>query len=284
MKKEDTVSLLTKEEVDEAVRLSSQVDWNQTESDWVRLIELNPESCFLYRENNQIVGTATLATYGSHLGWIGMVIVDKSHRGMGIGRHLLEAVIEAGREQRCDIIGLDATDQGRRLYKQYGFCDVQPIDRWSGILLYKKADSCLVESLKGYHLSEALQLDFQWTGYDRSKLIRHLFNDEAVRGLGLIRKGQLKGIAFIREGQQYFHLGPILANTLKDYADLLNKAARILQNRPVLVDSIRREETTALLRERGLKVQRRLTRMTLDKPRQVLDNPKLRTAVSFEWG
>src|SRR6056297_1870196 len=112
MKKEYADSLLTQDDIDEAFRLSSQVGWNQTKSEWARLIELNPETCFAIRDEERLVGTATLATFGTYLGWIGMVIVDQSCRGLGMGKQLLETVIAAGREQGCDIIGLDATDQG----------------------------------------------------------------------------------------------------------------------------------------------------------------------------
>lgn len=283
MKEKYTDSLLTRDDIDEAFRLSSEVGWNQTKSEWVRLIELNPDTCFTIREKGRLVGTATLATFGTDLGWIGMVIVDRSHRGRGMGKQLLERVINVGREQGCDIVGLDATDQGRRLYRQYNFCDVRPIDRWAGRLAGPEKSGA-VENLKENHLDEALRLDLQWSGCDRGKLIRHLFNEDSVRGWGVIRKNQLKGMAFVREGREYDHLGPIVTDTTEGFTDLLSEASRVLRGQPVLLDCIRRAESSALLRERGLEVQRSLTRMTLDEPRKVLDHPKLRAAVSFEWG
>lgn len=283
MKKEYADSLLTQDDIDEAFRLSSQVGWNQTKSEWARLIELNPETCFAIRDEERLVGTATLATFGTYLGWIGMVIVDQSCRGLGMGKQLLETVIAAGRKQGCDIIGLDATDQGRPLYRQYGFCDVRAIDRWSGRLTGRAKDEAVV-NLKEHHLAEALRLDRQWSGCDRGRLIRHLFYEDTVRGLGWIPKNKLKGMAFIREGREYDHLGPIMADTMKGFTDLLSEASRVLGGQPVLLDCIRREETSTLLREREMNVQRSLTRMTLDEPGDVLDHPKLRAAVSFEWG
>lgn len=283
MEKKYADSLLRQDDINEAFRLSSQVGWNQTKSEWTRLIELNPESCFAIRGKKQLVGTATLATFGTDLGWIGMVIVDPSFRGLGIGKQLLERVIAAGRKQRCDTIGLDATDQGRRLYKQYGFCDVRPIDRWSGRLSAPEKSDAL-ENLRECHLDEALRLDLKWSGCDRGALIRHLFKEDAVRGWGLICKNNLRGMMFLREGRACAHLGPVVSDTLQGFAGLLDQASRVLRGEPVLLDCIRRRKTADLLRERGLKVQRSLTRMTLDEPREVLDHPKLRAAVSFEWG
>ncbi|WP_372638792.1 GNAT family N-acetyltransferase [Fodinibius sp.] len=283
MKQRYTDSILTQDDIDEAFRLSSQVGWNQTKSEWARLIELNPETCFAIRDNKRLVGTATLAAFGTDLGWIGMVIVDKSYRGMGMGKQLLERAIDAGREQECDIIGLDATDQGRRLYKQYGFCDVRPIDRWMGGLSHSTENN-RAEKMNENHLSQAIRLDRQWSGCDRGNLIRHLFSETTVRKWGVTRKNQLKGMMFIRGGREYFHLGPIVTDTTEGFTDLLSEASRVLRGEPVLLDCIRCRETSALLRERGLKVQRSLTRMTLDEPRDVLAHPKLRAAVSFEWG
>jgi len=77
--------------------------------------------------NDQIVGTALLTSYKVISGYRGMVddvVVDASHRGKGIGRKLMERLLEEGKK-----IGLDEillfTGHHRTpaiaLYKSLGF-------------------------------------------------------------------------------------------------------------------------------------------------------------------
>jgi hypothetical protein len=76
----------------------------------------------------------------------------------------------------------------------------------------------------------------------------------------------------------------LVAESERDFATLLDGAADSLGQKPVIVDALRREESALLLKERGLQVQRRLTRMTLGEPKSILCDRRLRLAVAFEWG
>ncbi|MEX0680390.1 MAG: GNAT family N-acetyltransferase [Balneolales bacterium] len=278
-----SISLLRAHDIKEAVQLSTQAGWNQTDADWARLLELNPESCFLLRLDGRIAATSTLATFDTELAWVGMVIVDLSHRGKGIGTCMLEKAIRTGQQMGYKIIGLDATEQGRRLYRHYGFHDIKPIDRWAG-KIRPAGPGNDVHLLEERHVHDVVELDLQWCGYDRRKLIQRFFHEKTIQGLGISRDGRLQGFAFLRPGRQFHHLGPLLAATNEDFTNLLDAATHALHGQSVLVDALRREETSILLKERGLTIQRQLMRMTLNEGRKIFNNPELRIAVSFEWG
>ena len=49
------------------------------------------------------------------------VYTNKEYRRQGIGRKMVELLIEEAREKGCTEISLDATEQGRFLYTQIGF-------------------------------------------------------------------------------------------------------------------------------------------------------------------
>ncbi len=275
--------LLQKVDVPEAYRLSTQAKWNQTESDWLRLLDHNPENCFIFRKNNQSVGTATIAAFGRELAWIGMIIVDQALRGQEIGQYILKTVIHVARQQGYKIIGLDATGQGRRLYQHHGFHDVSPIDRWSGVMKISQPVKtvCPIDEKL---LQEVIRLDRHWSGCDRSRLLQLLYLEKSVQSLGLIRDNVLRGFTFIRPGRNFRHLGPLLAESKEDFSVLLDAASVILQGQPVLADALRRQETSTILKQQGLEIQRRLIRMTLDEAQPALMDPRLRLSVSFEWG
>ncbi len=279
-----TASLLQRSDIPEATRLSEAAGWNQTETDWERLLNLNPDTCFVFRSDGRVAGTGALAVFGQGLAWIGMVIVDPPFRGQGIGKHILETLIQEARQKKYEVIGLDATDQGRRLYIRNGFHDVEPIDRWAG-QLEDQGHGGGVQPLDEAGLEQAAALDRAWAEHERGPLLRHLFREEDVQALALpSREKGLRGFAFLRPGRRFWHLGPALAETEEGFAALLDGAARRLEGRPVLVDALRRECGSALLGERGLEIQRELTRMTLDTPRAVMSRPEVRAAVAFEWG
>ncbi|CAM5435449.1 Ribosomal protein S18 acetylase RimI-like enzyme OS=Leifsonia shinshuensis OX=150026 GN=HNR13_000356 PE=4 SV=1 [Leifsonia shinshuensis] len=82
---------------------------------------------FLARIDGEVVGMATLASFPLPTGWCGHVddvVVDDAHRGRGIARKLLEAIIDLA-EQR-GLRTLDLTSRPSRaaaiaLYESVGF-------------------------------------------------------------------------------------------------------------------------------------------------------------------
>ena len=93
--------------------------WNQTMKDW-RLLLDNPDNvCIVAEKDNRVAGTATALNHGNKVAWIGMVLVDKSLRGQGAGKMLLENIIN--RLQHIKSVKLDATPAGEPLYRKLGF-------------------------------------------------------------------------------------------------------------------------------------------------------------------
>ena len=79
------------------------------------------------RDQNKIIGIALLATYkviSGHRGMVEDVVVDTSHRGKGIGRKLMEKLLEEAKNRNLNEILL-FTGHHRlpaiNLYKSLGF-------------------------------------------------------------------------------------------------------------------------------------------------------------------
>ncbi|HYP13332.1 MAG TPA: GNAT family N-acetyltransferase [Bryobacteraceae bacterium] len=122
--------LLTADDIPAACALSDAAGWNQTPDDWRRMIEIEPLGCFGIVQDDQLVATSTLLTYGREVAWIGMVLTHADYQRRGYARRLVTAALELAcvREIRC--VKLDATRQGAPLYSSLGFEDEQPISRW----------------------------------------------------------------------------------------------------------------------------------------------------------
>jgi len=275
--------LLTANDLEGALRLSTQAGWNQLPGDWQRLIDFTPEGCIGGRADGRLVATATVATYSKDAHWLGMVIVDQEYRGQGYGTAILAEALRRAEALGSGAIGLDASDQGRPLYLKMGFADVAPIDRWGGSLKVPAAEPRL-EVLSHATLDAVLALDRSACGADRSRLLVHLAMERDVVGWVATDERGAAGYAILRPGRQFAHLGPIVAADPAHFETLVDAVGLLLNGAEVIIDVPREEENGAILAKRGLEVRRRLTRMTHARARRLLLGPAIRAAMSFELG
>ena len=84
-------------------------------------------SVLCYEENGRIVGLAVMCSYkvmSGYNGWIEDVIVDENYRGKGIGRKLIEKLIEIGKDLYLTNIFLFTGKHrtaANKLYSNLGF-------------------------------------------------------------------------------------------------------------------------------------------------------------------
>jgi GNAT superfamily N-acetyltransferase len=275
------IDRLRKEDVEGALRLSSQAGWNQTAADWIRLFDLSPEGCFAGRLDGALVATSTLASYGRRIHWVGMVLVDEACRGRGFGSTMLARTLERGRNLG-GTVGLDATDLGRPVYLKQGFVDVAPIDRWLGQLKIRGGRADL-ELLDRSNFDEVVTLDHLASGADRGDLLHHLLHEPGVLGI-VARRDAVAGFAFLRPGSNWSHVGPVIATDERIQGELLDRVAQLAEGKTVVLDALRSTASSALFEAHGLTVSRRLTRMAIGSAGAVLMGERLRAITSFEWG
>lgn len=276
------IARLTTADLDDAWRLSTQVGWNQTRADWHRLLDLFPDTCFAGRVGDELVATSTLARYDD-VGWIGMVLVDEAHRRRGYGSRIFERALDAADDRGLETVGLDATDAGREVYRQYGFESVSGIDRWAGTLRCADGNAVTerVEPIDG--VGPIADFDRTHVDADRSALLEHVIDADGTTALRVSRDGRTRGYAIVRPGRERRQVGPLVAADGDDASALLSRVAERTDG-PVIVDALRSARTESLLSRFGLDVQRRLHRMTEGEPRSALDGDGVVAAAGFEWG
>lgn len=96
--------------------------------DRLRTLIAAPDShLFLAREQDRLVGMATLVTFPLVTGWRGIVedvVVDRRARGRGIARLLLTAIIDESTRRRLrtlDLTSRPERESAIRLYESLGF-------------------------------------------------------------------------------------------------------------------------------------------------------------------
>lgn len=197
-----SIELLQRADVPELSWLVEQAGWSQLPSDWLRLIELEPQGCFAVRLQGEIAATLTTICYGTELAWVGMKLVDPRFRRQGIGRRLMEHAIAALQNRLIRSIQLDATPFGKQLYDQLGFRTEFAFHRWhrpaatvdSMTSVEAGSPTLAVSSLPICDANRVL--DRVTFGADRSALLHRLASDSRVLraddgSFGMLRSGRI---------------------------------------------------------------------------------------------
>lgn len=259
-----TLRCLKPDDLSEADRLRTELGWNQTISDWQRLLALAPEGCFAAERKGQLVGTCTSLSFGGGLAWIGMMIVHPSHRGQGLGAALLRYCIDYLRQKRVRCIKLDATPMGKPVYMHLGFLPEWTLTRWEhhGSVSDGGPSSNNVQTLADRHWPGVLALDSLFSGVVRDSLLSAI---AAVSCKAIVYEedGSILGFGMLRSGARADYLGPVAA-----HPEIGEKLVRSLlaghDDRPIFWDVPDPNELAARLASQlGFTPARSLTRMFL---------------------
>lgn len=230
-------------DIESGLRLSNAEGWNQTEKDWELLIENAGNVCMVAEWNNKVIGTTTAINYSNDVAWIGMVLVDKEHRGQGVSKALLTNIFKELRG--CRSIKLDATPEGQRVYKKLDFKEEYTITRMvnpSVKHVPNPEGDALVQPVQANDVPEIISLDEFIFDANRTQLIKYLVNEYPEKAWLVKRNDQLTGFALGRDGNKYHQIGPVIASTTDDAKILISKALNKLIGRPTVVDVLHDKE------------------------------------------
>jgi GNAT superfamily N-acetyltransferase len=261
-KKDIAIRRIQRHDLSAAMRLSTQQDWNQTETDWSLIIE-NPQNiCLLAEYHGQIIGTTAAMNYSDEIAWINMVLVDKEFRGQGIGKSLLENIFN--KLQHFGSIKLDATPEGHKVYMAFNFKEEYSIFRMT--LDFAKPQPLEGDLLPGpiqsNHIPEIIAFDKHIFGAARHHLIESLIKQYPHKAWMLKRKDKITGFVLGRDGRNHQHIGPLMAQTSSDAKILFAKSISGLEGKPVVVDVLSdKVDLVNWLTNMGFIRQRYFTRM-----------------------
>ncbi|AMH43740.1 MULTISPECIES: GNAT family N-acetyltransferase [Burkholderiaceae] len=198
----------TDEDIAAAHALTVELKWPHRAEDWQFVAQAG--AGFVAIEAGEVVGTALYWTYGDDRASLGMVIVSPARQGLGIGRKLMESVLEAleGR-----VTFLHATLAGQPLYEKLGFRAVGTLDQHQGTAfqppLMALPSGERLRPLGTNDTARLIDLASRACGLDRTQTLPALLAN--ADGIGLDRDGELIGFSLFRRFGRGFAIGPVVA-------------------------------------------------------------------------
>jgi GNAT superfamily N-acetyltransferase len=188
--------------------LSRQAQWPHRLEDWDFMLRVGLG--IVAERDGAIVGTTLAWAYGEDAATLGMVIVSPECRGVGLGRKLMNAMLE-----RLDgrTVLLNATEDGLALYKSLGFKTVGGVHQHQGaafsvpIVSLRRGER--VRPMGAGDEAAVVELDRKATGLQRGALFAELL--KTAQGVVLDRAGEAVGFALFRRFGLGYAIGPAIA-------------------------------------------------------------------------
>lgn len=110
----------TKLQIDEIKKLMEQTYWAKKRTKEICTKAIEHSACYgVYDQNNRQIGFARVLTDYTTTLYLCDVIIDKEHRGKGLGKRLVKHITED--EDFMDLYGLLVTSNAHRFYEPLGF-------------------------------------------------------------------------------------------------------------------------------------------------------------------
>ena len=210
--------------------------------------------------DGRVVGSNFLDERGPVRG-VGPITVDPAVQTTGVGRALMQAVIERGAEALDVRLLQDAfNSRSMALYTSLGFATREPIALLGGRPRAGVAAAIGVRPLREDDLEAAAELHRRVHGFDRSRELRDALESPVLEPVAGLRDGRLVAYA---AGTTAFAASYGVAETQQDLYELIVGALAATDAPGSLLLPTRQTELFRALLAAGLRVVKPMTYMTL---------------------
>jgi GNAT superfamily N-acetyltransferase len=192
---------------------------------------------------------------------VGPICIDPAAQGSGVGRRLMQAVIERGREIGASSIRLvqDAFNTASMsLYTSLGFDPIEPLALMRGAVAGDVATSATVRPMTQADLTECADLCRQVHGFDRAAELNDAL--KRFRPFVLVREERIRAYA---SAPTFWIMNHAVAEREQDLCELLGGASRQIDQPLSLLVPIRSASLFRWCLARGLRVVKPMTLMAM---------------------
>jgi N-acetylglutamate synthase-like GNAT family acetyltransferase len=214
-----------KKDIPGLIELSESVGWDYEEHE----IDTVMSSGKVFGHKNiegKIVSSAAIIPYETNLASIGMVIVNKEYRGMGLGKELTQQCMNSLSSDFS--IMLISTENGKPLYEKMGFQIVDHVHKYI-CDTYSTSNPAnrkvIIEQFNESDLNKMIELDEEAYGDKRSTFLKHRINQSKDCVMVKDTIGNIIGFGLSILGPINLIIGPIIAPDAQVASMILEKLA-----------------------------------------------------------
>ncbi len=193
------------EDLNFALNLIDIEQWGQGREEVADLFQLSPETIFIAKENDVLVGMA-FGVKHDQFAFLANVIVREEYRGKGFGKKLVQHTLQALHHQGIEDIYLDGVPKITPLYEKEGFKPICKSFRLYGQIPFQSSDR--IRTMDAADLDYVLTLDKKYFQSDRSLLLTTLFQNHPKLCKVYIEENQIQGYIMGTPRENYIKLGP----------------------------------------------------------------------------
>ncbi|WP_339162713.1 GNAT family N-acetyltransferase [Siminovitchia sp. FSL W7-1587] len=214
-----------KSDVPGLIELSASVGWDYDKKEIGTV--LSSGKIFGHKNaEGEIVSSAAIIPYDTFLASIGMVIVHKNFRGMGLGKEATKKCIESVSKET--VIMLIATEEGKPLYEKMGFNTVDFVhkyicDHYIANTKPLNNSEIIIEEFSEVDIDELLKLDEDAFGDKRSRFLMARIKQCEKCMVVKDNNGLIVGYGLSISGPINLILGPIVAPDYQTAIVLIDK-------------------------------------------------------------
>jgi len=202
---------LCKSDYDFAVELANTMDWHMAAEDFIFMDSLEPEGCFLLRDDTNPVGIATCISYGK-IGWFGNLVIRKESRKKGAGSALVSHAINYLRQKGVETIGLYAYPYLVPFYTKLGFRSNINFSVLHNPNLSPISTKPL-PTIKKSDLLSIVRFDQAFFGGNRKKLLQSIILDPNNTSCCISQDDQILGYVAATVYEKAAWIGPLICQS-----------------------------------------------------------------------
>lgn len=186
--------------------------WNYSRKRIERVHHYEPKGCFVATVNKKRVGHVFSINYRK-VGWIGLLIVNREHRRIGIGTLLVRRAIDYLQNLGVETVKLEAVPEIAGLYRKLGFIDEFDSLRFKKV--NKKDNQSTnpnIKPLKENQITETAEFDSRHFGANRTRVLHQLFEDNPELCFISHRNSQIVGYIMCYKTETGYRIGPWICN------------------------------------------------------------------------
>ncbi|MCR8848427.1 GNAT family N-acetyltransferase [Rossellomorea sp. SC111] len=207
------------------IELSESVGWDYDEPEISTVMSAGKVFGHKNAQGN-IVSSAAIIPYETQMASIGMVIVNKEYRGLGLGKEATQQCIDS--LTRDISIMLISTEDGRPLYERMGFITVDRVQKYicdTYSPSNKTNTTVTIGNFHASHFSEIVKLDEAAFGDKRSNFLKHRINQSEQCVVVKDKNESMIGFGLSILGPINLIIGPVVAPDAQIASIILDKLA-----------------------------------------------------------